>query len=347
MKSCAEAKSNKMQIIYVLGDGSKTELGRELSTGIAEILFPDVNYKANEHVITISKCFEGHLYYRWKVDAVEHPTINETIVTLSPRDTLDEEYLSQTQKSKKNVISQLRKGTIVEIDYGFIPSVKKSCGATRSNKRYPDSRQLGEMHKRRLAIVVNASASRIQIVPISSQVPPSGDRSCFELERESLEKLIHYNDLKKRSFAICSMIETVSPRRILPPVAKPIKRSGKQEPHRSTGYPHKLSKVDTKYLDTALSVTVGIGDYLEIKQKNSELYREKADLKIAFNDSQTLLNDAQESSKQYKMEADKADALYDELEVMLTGLHPELDKNGIQGMIQEIIDGWIEVKQAG
>lgn len=99
------------------------------------------------------------------------------------------------------------------------------------------------MHKRRLAIVVKATGQRVQIVPISSNEPPVGDRTCFVLDRASLEKLTHYNDENKQSFAICSMIETISLTRIFPPLAKPIRDQGRQAAQRSDGYPHKLSKL--------------------------------------------------------------------------------------------------------
>ncbi|WP_127924225.1 MULTISPECIES: hypothetical protein [unclassified Pseudoalteromonas] len=180
-----------MRITYFL-DGTTTQLGSEGSEGITEVLYPDSNY--NSHEITITKMFEGYPHHRWQVITVDHPSESEISISLKPRITkATEVYLSQTHKHKKSVISNLQKGTLVEIDYGYIPSIKKSSGVLRSNKRYPDARQNGEMHKRRLAVVVNASGKRIQVVPISSNEPPIGDRSCFSLDKGSIEKLVHYN----------------------------------------------------------------------------------------------------------------------------------------------------------
>ncbi|HHG3339669.1 type II toxin-antitoxin system PemK/MazF family toxin [Vibrio parahaemolyticus] len=333
-----------MRTTYCL-HGTTNELGREDCQGITEVLFPDINYEKNSHVITITKMFAGQPHYRWQVKSVDHPTADEIVIGLEPRIPSEPEvYLSQTHKVKRSVISQLRKGTLVEVDYGYIPSVKKHSGDTKSNKRYPDSRQSGEMHKRRLAIVVKASGSRVQIVPVSSNEPPAGDRACFELDRSSLEKLKHYNDKNKQSFAICSMIETVSLTRILPPLAKPIKKGGRQAAQRSDGYPHKLSKIDMQALDGALSVTVGIGDYQAIKDKNTELYLSNSSLKKSELALQERLDVIEAQLTEAQKNLRDHDALWNMIDVQYRQLYPTKSAEEISTMIREELEEWLMIE---
>tara|TARA_R110000765_G_scaffold425778_1_gene539570 strand:+ start:5112 stop:6122 length:1011 start_codon:yes stop_codon:yes gene_type:complete len=334
-----------MLTIYLL-HGTTDELGREQSQGISEILFPDVNYVQNKHAITITKMFAGQQCHRWEVKSVDHPKANEIIIGLVPRIPRQPEiYLSQTHKVKRSVISLLRKGTLVEVDYGYIPSVKKCSGDTKSNKRYPDVRQLGEMHKRRLAIVVKASGARVQIVPISSSEPPIGDRACFEMARSSLEKLTHYNDKSKRSFAVCSMIETVALTRILPPLAKPVRKGGRQEPQRSDGYPHKLSNIDVQALDKALSVTVGIGDYNEIKVKNTELYLSNNTLNRSLVSLQEELDANKASLTEAQTKVSTHDALWNMIDVHYRQLHSTKSPKEVSDIINEELKMWIEIAE--
>lgn len=290
----------EMTIAYRLGrDG--TILGTENSTGITEVLFPDVNYFSNP--ITITKMFEGHATHRWLVVAVSHPSVTEIIVDLSPRVPQEVEiYLAKTYQNKHSIISSLQKGIFVEVDYGHTHSVKKSCGATKSNKRYPDLKQIGEMHKRRLAIVVKASPNGIQIVPITSKRPSnSGDKSIFIVDPASTKNLVHYNSTSKTSYALCNMMETVSLNRILPPLAYPTKQGGRRAPERSTGYPHKLIATDKRLLDAALSTSMGFQDYLDLKTKYSTLYKENEQLSEQIKRLETDLTT--ENKKTAQMEA--------------------------------------------
>ncbi|WP_166426202.1 hypothetical protein [Paraglaciecola sp. 20A4] len=334
-----------MLTIYFL-HGTTDELGREQSQGISEVLFPDVNYVQNKHAITITKMFVGQQCHRWEVKSVDHPAVNEVKIGLIRRiPSQPEIYLSQTHKVKRNVISLLRKGTLVEVDYGYIPSVKKCSGDTKSNKRYPDVRQSGEMHKRRLAIVVKASGTRVQVVPISSNEPPIGDRACFEMARSSLEKLMHYNDQKKRSFAVCSMIETVALTRILPPLAKPVREAGRQAPQRSDGYPHKVSNIDIQALDKALSVTVGIGDYKEIKLKNTELYLSNSALKKRLVSLQEQLDANKASLDVAQTKVSTHDALWNMLEDHYRQLHSTKSHEEVSDIIKDELKVWIEIAE--
>lgn len=289
----------EITITYRLASNA-TVLGTEKSTGITEVLFPDANYFQNP--ITITKMFEGQSTHRWLVVAVFHPSVTEIVVDLNPRVPQEVEiYLAKTYQSKNSVISSLQKGVFVEVDYGHIHSVKKSCGATKSNKRYPDLKQVGEMHKRRLAIVVKASPNGIQIVPITSKKPSNpGDKSIFIVNPDSTQNLVHYNDTSKTSYALCNMIETVSLNRILPPLAYPTKQGGRRAPERSTGYPHKLISTDRKLLDAGLSTSMGFQDYLDLKTKYPALFKESEQLKEQIKQLETDL--VTEKNKTAQME---------------------------------------------
>lgn len=242
------------------------------------MLFPDSNY--HDHQITITKFFERQPFYRWKVESVEHLSSTETVIHLSPRRSCAREvFLVDTYERRGRVDQLLRKGTLVEVEYGYTPSVKKRCGTLKSNRRYPDQKQPGEMHKRRLGIVVKVTGKLVQLVPVSSQVPSAGDKGCFELSSDSIEKMVHYNAVDengdpKKAFAICSMIETVSLTRILPPLAFPLRSNRLSRPVRSEGYPYRLNPIDREALDGALSHVTGIGDYLKLRRERNEFYEQ-------------------------------------------------------------------------
>ncbi len=263
-----------MKTIYILDDGSGDVLGEESSSGISEVLFPDANFC--DHVMTITKKFEGRQVYRWEVTGVMHTAPTDTIVMLSPRaQTLNEEYLLKTIlcRQRPQILSVLvRKGTLVEVEFGYIHSVKKASGVCKSNKRYPDQGKKGEMHKRRLAIVVGADHNRVQIVPITSRSPSEGDNSSFEVSAASLQRLVDYNRPDKHSYALCGMIQTISPARVLPP-----KRLDRAQKHvkRNISYPDKLVIEDMKKLEVALSSSIGIGDYGQVKSERNALRLEK------------------------------------------------------------------------
>lgn len=334
-----------MLTTYRLDSDKTVILGTEQSTGITEILFPDVNYAANVHSMTITKKFDGQSKYRWEVMSVTHPSALETVIDLKPRiPSQPEVFLAQTHKRKRSVISALRKGTLVEVDYGFIPSVKKSCGTTRSNKRYPDLKQSGEMHKRRLAIVIKATGNRVQVVPISSKVPPINDRTCFELDFESVEKLVNYNDRDKNSYAICGMIETVSLTRILPPLARPIKAKGRQEPQRSEGYPHRLTPVDLNALDDALSVTMGMSDYRKLKRDYPALYSENESNKDEIEKLQQELDIATVALKAEQQKTQQYKALWNYSETQYMQFNPGVSEGDARAAIQAELVEWMALE---
>lgn len=264
---------------FLFAGGEETEaqlLGVERFEGIEEKLIP--GYSVGGPNVSVTKFFEGFDDHRWLVKNLIHISSAETSVFLSAwKNNSNEEFLSQTKKSRHTVISSLQFGTLVEVEFGFIPAVKKLNGEVRTNKRYPDTIHKGEMHKRRLCVVVKADSSRVRVVPITSQTPSSaGDLSICEINDESLADLTSYNDPEISSYAICGMIKTVALTRVLPPVS--IQR-GVRAAFRDNRYSKKLKSRDKKAFKQALSHAVGLTDYYDLKDKVSEYYQELEVLK--------------------------------------------------------------------
>lgn len=192
-------------------------LGIERSQSFTENLLP--SFEEEGHKVSITKFFDGQVDHRWLVEDLVHVSETETSLYLVAwsRNRF-EEFLSQTKKSNRAVISRLQFGTLVEVEFGFIPRVKKLNGDVRTNKRYPDTIHKGEMHKRRMCVVVKTDSGRVQVVPITSQALNSpGDLSVCQISDASLTDLIGYNNPAIPSYAICRMIKTVALTRVLPP----------------------------------------------------------------------------------------------------------------------------------
>lgn len=271
----------ELSISYFLHtDDEDTEaqlLGVERFEGIKEKLIP--GFEEEGHKVSISKFFEGFDDHRWLVKNLDHVSDTETSIYLDAwRNSRREEFLNQTKKSNRTVISKLQFGTLVEVEFGFIPSVKKLNGDVRTNKRYPDTIHKGEMHKRRLCVVVNADSGRVQVVPVTSQSPSStGDLTICQISEESLGVLTGYNAPAISSYAICRMIKTVALSRVLPPLSK---QGATRSAFRDIRYSKKLKSADKKAFRRALSHAVGFADYYDLKEKGSEYYRELREAKL-------------------------------------------------------------------
>ncbi|WP_417526349.1 type II toxin-antitoxin system PemK/MazF family toxin [Marinomonas shanghaiensis] len=307
----------------------ETLLGKEISTGITEITYPDSEYFLNP--ITITRRFEGRIPHRWKVDSIVKLS-NETLrINVTPRSTkIVEEFLRQTYKKNKTIISRLIRGTLVEVDFGYIHSSRSSNGTSKSTKRYPDHIQEGEMHKRRLAIVIKASPNRVQVVPISSKNQDLSNVSVFQLDLDSTKELADYNSEAKDSFAICDMIETVSLSRILPPVSRV---KGGASLTRNTKYPYKLSGVDMKKLTNSLASSIGLKDYQSNQQKLKDLFQDNRALKERV----CSLEDAY--SKQQKENASLIDDLkhLEAMKLCLEDFYQSINSNKSLQEIQDLI----------
>ncbi|QTJ32021.1 type II toxin-antitoxin system PemK/MazF family toxin [Xanthomonas citri] len=243
-------------------------LGQESLDGVSEALIPFVN---NAHKVFGVKKFDTRDDYRWFVESVaatvnKSTTIYEVILQKVWED-VPSVYLNQTiKKSNTSPFKLLRQGSLVEIEYGFVQAIGKNDGTIKTNKRYCDTIQHGEMHKRRLAVVVKVSSSQtVQVAPVTSVPPSDTDRTCFELSDDTLRKLRYYGNSGKRSWVICGMIETVSIRRILPPISYYTKDRAYRVIRAET-YPTSIDATELRLLRDALCHSIGVKDYNEAKK---------------------------------------------------------------------------------
>jgi uncharacterized protein YifN (PemK superfamily) len=251
---------------------SQEELGRETYEGVTEVTFPDVSYR--NHPITITKMFKDQPCHRWIVKELEHKG-TEIALHLEPRDnSSDEEFLRKTYLNHTNILKNLTIGTFVEVDFGYIHSTKKVDGKLGSIKRYPDLANEGEMHKRRLCIVVKAMPDYIQVVPISSQEQSLTDPSICLISHDSLKDLVNYNREDKQSFSLAHMVEAVSLNRVLPPKSK-----NNDGLYRNNAYNKRLTKTDLRKFIKSLAFGVSLNDYTKVKEENSKNFLENQQLK--------------------------------------------------------------------
>lgn len=254
-------------------------LGTETLESISEALLPSVS----GHKVFCIKKFTNVANYRWYVESVLRLSDlgvkpAEYVVTLSKlfQSLVAEEYLQQTlTKTKQSLPSLIYPSTLVDVEYGFIQAVAREDGELRTNKRYCDTLQKGEMHKRRLAVVIRAAKGVVQVAPVTSEAPAAGDKTCFQLSRDTLDQLATWGGSGKDSWVLTGMIETVSTSRILPPVSYYTvgqrKRSG-----RSTHYKLRLTADEKQDLKTSLAHSVGITDYPQIKASLSDAKQQLA-----------------------------------------------------------------------
>lgn len=250
-------------------------LGAEHHNAISETILPNYDPNPQGVVVSISKLFEFHTCNRWKVLMLARDG-DSMYVYLEPRNSSsNEEFLSQTHRNNKRVTSKLQFGTLVEVEFGYLNQVYNHDSGFSENQCYPDLIQKGEIHKRRLCIVIKAQAGRVQLVPVTSKPPRDGrDRSIVEISQESLASLTSYNDEDIQSYALCQMVKTVSSTRVLPP--RTINANGRI--YRDISYPFKLSSSDLKRFRSSFSHSVGFQDYYELKDKVGQLYLESKSL---------------------------------------------------------------------
>lgn len=284
-------------IVTYIHSSRQATLGIETSHDIDEVTYSDPYFIGSP--IFLVKKFTGYSNYNWRVihfsHAISSQDSNLTVYLLEAENNI--EYLAKTLKKRRVGINSLvPRGTLVEVDFGYHSSVYKANGDTRSGKRYTSNVLFNEMHKRRLAIVVNSSGHRVQVVPISSKKPPIGDKSCFLVSSASLSMLIQYNQTHIDSYAICSMLQTVSTSRILPP------KYQRRTALRDTGYPAKIRRPDSNKLNDALANTLNLTQISSLSKKLSEatstidsqaieLARVKADLEKFRNLTKTYVRD--------------------------------------------------------
>ena len=262
-----------------LGTVTRTLLGSEAFDGIAEAMLPGLSAKFK---VFSTKKFSGNPNHHWFVADIEKTAATATtphlfdVVLEKPYVAAPIEYLNETlRKSGRSLETTLYWGRLVEVDYGFMPSIGRDDGTQVNNDSYFDTIQSGEMHKRRLCIVVKARDGRLQVVPISSDPPSASDKTAFEVDPAALADLVRYGTSGKASYAIGSMIETASTRRVMPPETS--YRRGKLRQGRNTAYSHGLGGGDKQKLREALLHVVGVTDYPEVKQRCADLITVEAE----------------------------------------------------------------------
>ncbi|WP_264436765.1 type II toxin-antitoxin system PemK/MazF family toxin [Shewanella baltica] len=285
MLSLLSMEQMDLSVNYYLAEkcpnGQYPLLGTEISQNFSQILCPS----NAEHSVTITKFFTGQTTHRWKVEEIQYPNDYTTNIFLRPRnECITEVFLTKTRKSHPAVTQKFQRGTLVDVEYGFVQQVRKSNGLLATNKRYPDLLHNAEMHKRRLAVVIGIKGSLVRIAPVTSvEEQDLSDKTVIELSMDSLKNLSSYNNPDKASYVLCNMIQTVAASRILPPLTR--KNGG--PPFRDVTYPHKLKNQDLKLFEVALSAAVGCGDYKSVKDERNMLRLEMNNLKTQVEDLTT------------------------------------------------------------
>lgn len=230
-------------------------LGTERIDNIEEILVP-LNDKNTP--IFITKAFSGEQCKRWRVRFFLGIAPDHWGVWLTEKDISKDIYLSEILEKRRirNAAGFVRKGAIIIVEFGHIYQTLNFQTGLSKSAMYPCNHQDGEMHKRRPAVVVKVDSRGVTVVPITSKEPDAHEynRSIFELEAESISDIKEL-DTGKRSFAVCEMIQTVSPTRILPPDSRDSK--GRDRTYRrDQTFSRKLSSNDMKALDQGLLAAV-------------------------------------------------------------------------------------------
>ncbi|MFP3180547.1 MAG: hypothetical protein RXS25_07325 [Paraburkholderia sp.] len=237
-------------------------LGSETHDKITEVLLPGEPSATDP--IFFTKKFSQRSEYRWEVVEVsqDYSQSQKTyLVTLSKREQVRKDfYLNNILKAKRVAAKKiLFPNAIVEVEYGHAMDVGDEDGEITSNKRYVDSVQRGSMPKRRLAIV-NQIIERpdqelIQVILISSRRPLNNASSLRMVDvTDCLCNLVHY---QKQSWAICEMIETVAPSRVMAPLRrKPSGPHGQPVEQRDIAFATKISPSMRNELRDALMYAV-------------------------------------------------------------------------------------------
>jgi len=167
-----------------------------------------------------------------------------------------EQYLGiLLAKSQGRASHHLWRGKLVEVDFGHYASFVTTVATRGRVGVNPDHLLRGEMHKRRLAVVVSVGRSLVQVVPVTSIVPAEADKTAFELSNETLSKLHFYGGSKKRSFVLGGMVMSVSVDRILAPE---VTRTGGAAVR---NYRVVINRRELHALSAALAHATGISDY--------------------------------------------------------------------------------------
>lgn len=303
-----------------------TVIGEETYDNIQEALVPT----KHTHPVYVTKQFSHDSSTRWHVEDSTRLGQSGTVpmtyqVVLSKVHNPPEVYLDESLQLSSHKIHQvLSAGTLVEVDYGFVQTVAQARGTTVSNNHYKDTIQHGEMHKRRLAIVVKARPSQVQVVPLSSVAPSALDKTAFPLDPATLSNLHFYGTSGKQTWGICNMVQTVSPSRLLPPSSYYTTKEGARKHARLTTYQDRISTAELEAMRTALMHAIGVTNFDQLKAKAQ-------DAKAAAATASALL--AQSAQQQLQLT---------QLQQELASLSASAARHGV---VEELALGW--AKQMG
>jgi uncharacterized protein YifN (PemK superfamily) len=262
------------------------QLGSESYEDIREALIPGLppaKQGKTPPPVFLTKCFLTSQFHRWELMSVTATPATGAgpavfAIFLKAVDVSSEVFLYQTLKKDKNkkLPKLLWPGTLVEVDYGFVQHTGRMDGSTKTNKRHSDMLLAGEMYKRRLAVVVKVVAGNlVQVAPVTSVVPPAGDKSVFQISQATLDRMPRYKLGGKSSYVLCDRAESVSIQRLLPPLSY-----GTGNSSRNVNYTVRLSRGEEKLFKAALLHAVGVtnyvphNDYLQEKLKADQLQQE-------------------------------------------------------------------------
>lgn len=249
-------------VVEYVDRATQSVVSREEHHDAESVLIPKVYGK----VIICHRSFSGRAEKYWKVEGVSCVQANggdptKVVVEISAFGGGHVEYLDQTVQSSGSSAAQLIKpGKVVEVDYGFIQQSVSANGVLGPSSRWVDSHLPGEMHKRRLAVVVSASQTTLQVAPVTSRPGAPGDPTRVEISERTLDKLAVYGSSGLRSWALCSMLANVSIQRVLPPVTFRL-RKGRRTTSRDKSYPTYLTGPERRKIKLAVAHGVGLADY--------------------------------------------------------------------------------------
>lgn len=260
-----------MKVIYRNSNADNETLGSLLHDNIERILVPSSSQDGHDTYLkqSFSSSTETVL---WRVCSV---SLSDAVIYVDLEESNDAcgsvaDFASSQSKSVEYFLKEFQ---IVEVDFGFHSKLYRSDGSSEKNSFFNNALMPGEMHKRRPCITLKAKGGRVQVIPLSTRAPSSGDRLSIPISTDSFSKLAtRYGS--KQPYALLNMIQTVSAHRVHPPRAANLKFEHKY-------HLYKLNAEDKQKLKDALGAQYT--DWLlteknTIENRAKHLAQEKAKL---------------------------------------------------------------------
>ena len=241
-------------------------LGREDHSDILGVTIPHINGK----VTICCKAFSGQQTTRWQVMSIEpcvgaSPTLVRIILQ---RHNAAVRNLAETVAKVGVKLKELmHPGKLVEVEYGHIPQVVGLDGLFAGNTSFFDMHLRGEMHKRRLAVVLSIGNGTLQVAPVTSKAGYAADPTRVPISRDTLASLPFYANSGLESWVLCGMVTSVAFARVLPP-----SYAGHRGESREHSYPARVSSAERREIMLGVSHSVGMRPE---KPHRGEVKREK------------------------------------------------------------------------